>query len=288
MRPIVLVAAAASLATGLAAQDAREIVRRSVDLDQANWLRMKDYTWVAHSTERHYGSDGKVKSTQESAWETVMLDGEPYRRMLERDGRPLPPAEQKKQQDKLDKSVARLAHETPEEKRRRLADYEMRRRKEREFLREIPDAYDFRVEGDAQVDGHDAWVIAGTPHAGYHARDRDAKALLKIRGKLWVDKSSYQWVRLEAETTETIAFGLFLARLNPGASLIFEQTRIAGDLWLPKRMDMKGAGRLALFKRIAIDQEITWTNYRRFQVDSKIVVGTGLRRPLGPPQAGPG
>ena len=263
--------AAASLATGPAAEDAREIVRKSVERDQTNWLRMKDYTWVARSTERHFGSDGKVKSTERSAWETVMLDGEPYRRMLERNGQPLPPAEQKKQQDKLDKSVAKLAHETPEEKRRRLADYEMRRRREREFLRQIPEAFDFRIEGEAQVDGHDAWVIAGTPKAGYHARDRDAKPLPKIRGKLWVDKSSYQWVRLEAETTETIAFGLFLVRLNPGARLVFEQTRVAGDLWLPKRMYMKGAGRLGLILRIAIDQEITWSKYRRFQVDSKIV-----------------
>jgi hypothetical protein len=271
LRLLALVVASASLATGLAAEDAREIVRKSVDLDQANWLRMKDYTWVARSMERHFDSDGKAKSTERSAWETVMLDGEPYRRMLERDGQPLSPAEQKKEQDKLDKSVARLAHETPEEKQRRLADYQARRRKEREFLRQIPDAFDFRIEGDAQMDGHNAWVIAGTPKAGYRARDRDAKALLKIHGKMWVDKSTYQWVRLEAETTETIAFGLFLARLNPGATLVFEQIHVADDLWLPKRIYMKGAGRIGLIKKIAMEQEITWSGYRKFQVDSKIV-----------------
>jgi hypothetical protein len=276
LRLIALVVAAASLAaaglaTGLTAEDAREIVRKSVELDRANWLRMKDYTWVARSTERHFDSEGKVKSVERSAWETVMVDGEPYRRMLERNGQTLPPAEQKRQQDKLDKSVARLARETPEEKRRRLADYEMRRRKEREFLLQIPDAYDFRIEGEAQVDGHDAWVIDGSPKVGYRAKDRDAKALPKIRGKIWVDKSSYQWVRLEAETTETIAFGLFLARLNPGARLVFEQTRVGGELWLPKRMYMKGGGRLGLVVKIAMDEEIAWSDYRRFQVDSKVV-----------------
>jgi hypothetical protein len=275
LRLIALVVAASSLATGLvqvlAAQDAREILRKSVELDQANWLRMKDYTWVARSTERHFDGSGEVKSTEREAWETVMLDGEPYRRMLERDGRPLTPAEQKKQQDKLDKSVAKLAHETPEEKQRRLADYENRHRKERDFLRQIPDAYDCRIDGETQVDGHDVWVIAGTPKAGYQPQDRDAKALTKIRGKLWVDKSTYQWVRLEAETTETIAFGLFLARLNPGASLIFEQTHVADDLWLPRRIFMKGTGRLGLIKKIAMDQEITWSGYRRFQVNSKVV-----------------
>ena len=258
-----------------AADDAREIVRKSVELDQANWLRMKDYTWVARSTERHFDSAGKVKSVEGSAWETVVLNGEPYRRTIERNGQPLPPAEQKKQQEKLDKNVARLAHESPEEKRRRLANYETQRRKDREFLGDIPDAYDLRIVEEAQVDGHAVWVIAGTPKAGYQARGRDAKALLKIRGKLWVDRSTYQWVRLEAETTDTISFGLFLARLSPGAKLVFEQTPATDDLWLPKRLYVQGAGRLGLIKKISMDQEITWTNYRKFQVDSKVV-------PIGP------
>ena len=99
MLRIALVIAVASLTNVRAAEDAGDIVRKSVELDQANWLRMQDYTWMARSTERHFDSGGKVKSTEGSAWETVMLDGEPYRRMLERNGRPLPPSEQKKQQD---------------------------------------------------------------------------------------------------------------------------------------------------------------------------------------------
>ena len=58
--------------------------------------------------------------------------------------------------------------------------------------------------------------------------------------------------------------------MYPGAKLVFEQTPADGDLWLPKRLYMKGAGRLGLIKKIAMDEEITWSNYRKFQVDSKI------------------
>ena len=122
------------------------------------------------------------------------------------------------------------------------------------------------------MDGRDVWVIAGTPKAGYHATGSGGQgATQDTREALWVDKSNYQWVRLEADTDDTISFGLFLARLYPGAKLVFEQTRAADDLWLPKRIYMKGAGRLGIIKRIAMDEEITWSNYRKFQVDSKIV-----------------
>src|SRR5260370_5819742 len=87
--------------TGLYAQDARDILRKSVDLDQTNWLRMKDYTSIAHRTERHLDSSGNVKSADTRAWEKEILYGGRHRRMLENTGKPLPPAELRKEQEKV-------------------------------------------------------------------------------------------------------------------------------------------------------------------------------------------
>jgi hypothetical protein len=271
MRLAVLVEAALLCPFGVFAQDALQIVRKSVELDQANWFRMKDYTWVAHETEHQLDSQGRTKSIESRAWETLILYGEPHRRIIERDGKPLPPDEQRKQQAKLDKATAKLERETPEQRQRRLAESENDRKKGREFLREVPEMFDFRLEGDAKVDGYDAWVISATPKPDYRPRLRDAKPLLKIKAKLWIDKAEYQWVRLEAETTDTISYGLFLARLSPGAKLVFEQTRINDEVWLPKREFASGSARLGLVKKIVMEQELTWSNYRKFQVDSKIV-----------------
>jgi hypothetical protein len=269
MRLVLILGACCSLAGWC--QDAREIVRKSVALDQANWLRRADYTWVTESRERRFDSRNQVTSEHQEAWDTIVLDGQPYRRMLERDHRPLSPAEQSKEQEKLDRAAAQLQKETPEEKQLRETRSEAARRHERQFLLEIPDAYDFRLEGEEKIDGQDAWIISGTPRPGYHPRSREGAALLKIRGKIWIEKAGYQWVRLEAETTATISFGWFLARLNPGAKLLFEQTRINDEVWLPKREFLSGSGRIGLLKRLAEDQEIRWTQYRKFQVESKIV-----------------
>lgn len=252
-------------------QDAREIVRRSVNLDRNNWIKRADYTWVGRSRERHFDSHDRVTSDRQEAWEMLILDGLPFARTIERDGKPLPPAEQRKQQQKLDKETAKLESQTPEEKQRRAADFEKSRRRERAFLLEIPDAFDLKIEGSDKVDGQDVWVISGVPKPGYRAKSRDGAALAKIRGKMWIEKAGYQWVKVEAETFDTISFGLILARLNPGARLVLEQTRINDELWLPRREYMIGRGRIALFKRVAEDDEITWTDYKKFQVDSRIV-----------------
>ena len=95
--------------------------------------------------------------------------------------------------------------------------------------------------------------------------------MLKIRGKIWIEKAGYQWVHVEGETTGTISFGWFLARLNPGAKLVIEQSRINDEVWLPSRLFMSGSGRIGVLKRISQDEEITWSNYRKFRVDSKVI-----------------
>jgi hypothetical protein len=254
-------------------QDAREIVRRSVQLDQNNWIRMADYTWTGRSLERHFDSHNHVASEHQEAWETIILDGQPFQRMLERDGKPLPDGEQRKQQQKLDKATAKLENETAEQKQRSAAEFQQTRRREREFLLELPDAYDLHLDGSDQIDGRDVWVISGAPKPGYRAKTRDGAALSKIHGKMWIDKVGYQWVRLEAQTTQTISFGWFLARLDPGAKLTLEQTRVNDEVWLPKREYLSGSGRIGLIKRITEEQEITWSDYKKFHVESKIVTG---------------
>ena len=259
------------LAAAAWAQDSRELVRRSISQDQLDWVRMRDYTWQARSVERHFNSQGKVESTRRESWETLILDGQPHRRMLERDGKPLSPAEQQYEQRKLDEAARKLSAETPAEKRQRLEEAEKRRQREFAFLSEIPDLFDLRLEGESTVDGRPVWVVSGAPRPGAEPKSRDAKVLLKVRGRMWIDKATYQWAKVEAETTNTISWGLFLARLNPGAKLTFEQTEVNSEIWLPKRLFMTGSGRLGLIKRLSQDEQIDWSDYRKFTVDSKVV-----------------
>src|SRR5579863_5836635 len=78
-------------------EQARDIVRKSVELDQENWRRAPDYTWTVNRTERRLESDGKVKSEKRESWETFILYGEPHRKFSERDSKPLSAEELRKQ-----------------------------------------------------------------------------------------------------------------------------------------------------------------------------------------------
>ncbi len=253
------------------APDAREIVARSVDLDQANWARMRNYTWTARETTRRLDSAGAVRSTETEQWETVILFGRPYRKITARNGKPLSAAEQQREQDRIDRAVQQWERESPDQRAARLAREEKERLKEREFLKELPEAFRFRLEGQENIDGRSTWVISAEPDPAFRPKHSDAKAFRQIEGRIWIDQEEFQWVRIEARTTGVISWGWFLARLDPGASLVFEQARVNDEIWLPKTMRTAGSGRLGLVKKLRQEQEVVWTNYRKFQAESKLV-----------------
>jgi hypothetical protein len=255
----------------LFAQDAREIVLRSVKLDSDNYRIARNYTFVERNENRELDAQGNLKQRHTLTYDLTMLEGSPYRRLIARDDKPLAPAEEKKEEEKLRKSNAERQKETPEQRAKRLADWEKRRREEREPLLEIPDAFDLRIAGEERVDGRDVWIVEGTPRRDYRAKSHEARLFLKFKGRLWIDKQDYVWVKAECEALENISFGLVLARLQKGARMTFEQARVNDEVWLPKRVTVDLAARLLLVKNIRAQVEFTYKDYRKFQSESRLV-----------------
>jgi hypothetical protein len=260
-----------------AEDNAREIVQRSVSKDLINWSLAKDYTYLIRDQDKELDKSGKVKKTESTVEEVSHLYGEPYTRLIEKDGKALPDKDSRKEEDKLAKFMAKREHETDQQREKRLAEREKRRAKEREFLKEVVDAYDLKLIGEDKIDGHDAYVIAAEPRPGYHGKADDAKYFSKIRGKIWIDKAEYQWVKVEAETIDTISFGLVLFRLYKGAHLQFEQARVNEEIWLPKHVHIEAAGRVGLVLRGSIEADSRFENYRKFQTDSHMVSASELK-----------
>jgi hypothetical protein len=250
--------------------DPVEIIRRSVERDRLNFERANDYSYVQHSERRFLDKDGRVSKVESRTYDVMVIDGEPYTRLVAKDGKPLSESEARKEQEKLDRELARRRSEPPGERSRWLSEQDKRRREEREFMQEIPAAFSFRLAGQDTIEGHPVWVIEADPKPGYKGRAKRADLLVRFRGKLWIDQQDYQWVRVEAETIAPVRFGWILARLDPGARLTFEQRRVHDEVWLPSRARMQLAGRLALVRKLNVETEVVWREYRKFQTDSRI------------------
>ncbi len=249
------------------AQDAREIIAKSVQRDYLNFERLKDYTYTQRNEERTFDKQGHLQKTDTETYDVLILGGHDYEKLIARNDKPLPERDARKEQDKMDKEIARREHESAEER----AKLEKERRERRKFLNEVPDAFNFKLLGQEQVSGKPAWVISAEPKPGYQAKERLAKVIEHLRGKIWIDQADYQWVKVEAEATGAISFGFGLLKIEPGAALRFEQTRVNDEVWLPASASIQAAARVALLKHIRSEVDMRFQGYKKFQTDSQLV-----------------
>ena len=144
---------------------------------------------------------------------------------------------------------------------------------ERGFIREIPEAFIFRLLGTDSVSNQPAWKIEARPKPGYHAVHSKAQDFAKVRATIWVEQATYHWVRVEAEVLNTITADFGLLRVAPGSSMQFEQSRVNDEIWLPSSMVVHFAARVALLKVLRGEFDVRYSNYRKFRSDSKIIEG---------------
>jgi hypothetical protein len=249
------------------AQDATEIIRRSVDRDAYNYERLKNYTFLERTEERRYDRNGNQKFTEIETYEILILVGRPYGRLVERDDKPLSAKDTNKEQQKLDKELESRRRESERDQANQDKDHAEQRR----FLREVPDAFNLTLKGSEELSGRPVWVIDAQPKVGYRPKAKRADLLTKIRGTIWVDQQDYQWVKADVEVIDAISVGLGLLRIAPGGSLGFEQVRVNDEVWLPSRVKVVADARLVYLKKLRAELDVTYRDYKKFQTDSRIV-----------------
>ena len=192
-----------------------------------------------------------------------MLNGQPYRRTLERDGKPLSPEERRTEQKKLDKETRQLGSFTLAEKQRRLAEAENGAARIR-VLAEIPHCSTSGSRATlSSMDDQSGWSPARRGRRqGQERRRQNAAETARPN----VDRQSH----LPMDSSGSRDHRYYLLGPIPSASqfrpkMIFEQTAVNSELWLPKRLLLSGSGRVGLIKRLFKDEEIEWSNYKKFR-----------------------
>ena len=255
----------------LGAQDPREIVRRSIEIDRKNLEIARNYTYLERREDRELDGSGKVKNTEVQTSDVTLLEGSSYRRLVARDDRPLSSKEQQREEGKLRKSIEERRAETAEQRKLRIADWERRRQRQREPLKELPDAFDFRLAGEEALASGEVYVIDAMPKPGYKPQTPSAAYFPKVKARLWIDKDDYHWAKVELETLDTISFGGFLVRLAKGTRLIVEQAHVNQEVWLLKSLTLQASARVALIMSVRREIIVTLSDYKKFQVDSRVV-----------------
>lgn len=256
-----------SLSLPVWAQTPREIVQRAVALDSVNARRIREFTYRQRQQDREYDASGRLRQTTIRTWEISFLEGSPYRRLVARNDAPLSAAERKSEDDRMRYTAAQRRQESPADRAKRVGEWERRQRHQREPLLEVPDAFDFMLAGEETVDGEPVYAIDAAPRPGYRPRSPFGSYLTKMKARFWIAKRDFQWLKMEAETLDTISIGGILLRLAKGGSIHIEQGRVEDGLCLPKRYAVRAVVRVALVKMVRTGLEYTLDDYRRPPAD---------------------
>jgi hypothetical protein len=233
--------------------DARQIVDLSVAASEHSWLARGHYTYTERDEDRRLDAHGQIKSNNVDVSRMILVNGERFEQLMERNGQ-LPSAEERRKQDE---DVEKLKHETPEERAARFH----KDQENRSFLEEVLQAFDFQLIGEDIVDGEPAYVLQATPHPGYHANGKYGKMFSKVEGKLWVDKQNFGWIKVDGQVTQSFSMGLFVARVQRGSHIILEQTCVGDGVWVPKRLEVRASARILFLKSLDIDRILTYSDY---------------------------
>jgi len=260
-----------TIAPALSQDQIRELIRKAADNDTANDKKQRDYTYIQREEQHTLDGKGHVKSTEIKTSEIMEIYGEPVERLVSKNDKPLSEKDARKEEEKIQKQIDKRKNESEEDRKKRLQKEEKEREEGRKFVNEVAGAYDFHFAGMESIDGRETYVIDADPRPGYQARIKEGKMLSKFRGRIWIDKDEAQLRKFDIQCIDTISFGLFLARIHKGTRIIYDQTRVNDEVWLPLHVSLKIDVRLALLKNFNVEDEITYRDYQKFRTGTKIV-----------------
>jgi len=233
-----------------------QIVQRSVANTERDWQAAPGYNFTERDVVIKKGRSIKT-------YRVLMIDGSPYNELIGENGQPLSHEQSAEQESKLKQETARRQHETPAQRQKRTGEYERERHQDNALLQQMIKAMNFRLAGEETMDGRKCFVLEGTPKPGYRPVSRDTKVLKGMRGKMWIDEQQYQWVKVQAEVFRPVAFGLFIAHVEPGTQFTLEQSPVQEGLWLPSHFEMQVKARILGYWPHRSNDDETYWNYQR-------------------------
>ncbi len=245
--------AAACVPGAPAPADANAYVRALVFAQRAREEALSLYTYDVAEVREDLDAGGRATRRETKGFEVFFVRGRPVRRLVERDGRPLPAKEKAREDARArrladDLAAGRAATEQPGLR-----------------ISRVLERYDFAWAGRQDVAGRCALAFDVSARPGRFDLDRDA-LLRRLAGRLWVDEEDRAVVRLQVRNTGSLRVALGIAAVS-SLGLEAEFARMEDGVWLPRRVEARAEGRKLLFASFRVRTTTTYSNYRRFAVD---------------------
>lgn len=226
----------------------------------------KTYVCTMSQVADEFSSSGS-KKTHSDTYQAFYIANTEVLQHISHDGKPLSTDDAQKEQERVDKQVAKL-----KSKQTKSAKDEVHLSASR--LLKLATFSNPRRE---LLNGRPTLVFdyVGNPHAA--AKDLSDQIMRELAGSIWVDERDDAIVHLTGRLQENfhVAGGL-LVNIKKGSWFDFTQAPVNGEIWFPRQFTAHVDGRFLLLKGFNGDARDTFSDYRKLKTSMTILPGTRL------------
>ena len=219
------------------------MVRRAVQSEMAA-SRNDHSLWRYRDERRDESTTSVVVETTEGS----------VKRLVERSGHPLSPAES----DAESKRVEDFIHD-PAKLAKQKKDSAADDKNAAELLKMLPEAFTWRVANE----NGETVTLQFAPDPNFHPPDMQSRVLSTMEGELVVDKRQQRIRTIKGKLTQDVLIGYgMLGRLKQGGTFDVERREVKPGLWQITETHVHIEGKALFFKTIGQQQDEEQTEFR--------------------------
>jgi hypothetical protein len=234
---------------------------------------LKKYTCHLTEEEEKTDSNGQVTSRAVKEYDIFYVGEDEVRHLLAKDGKPLEGDEKKKEDERFSKDFdekKKKQTELENDPKKQAKQDEQDQAQISDFLR----AERFTNPRRELFRGQEVIVFDFGPNPDYKPKKLAESIVQKLGGVLWVDEQARDVARLEARFNDNVKIGGgILASLSKGSNLVFEQTMVNDEVWLPSYAEVHAAARVVFFK-VKANEIDRYSDYKKFSSEVKLGAST--------------
>jgi hypothetical protein len=256
----------------------------SVEVNQrASEAIEKDYMYRSVQTHEETDGHGGVKKAETMEYDVFWVNSVPVHRLTKKNGKELSAGEQKKENEQIDKEVAKA------KERRAKADEKGTETDPRGYevvtVSRLLELGSFTNPRRVQLNGRDTIAVdfAGDPKA--KTRNRFEDVIRDMAGTAWVDEEDRMLVKAQGHFVNNFKVGGgMVVNIQKGTSFSMEQRKVNNEVWLPAMVEGNGAARALLFFHFNGNLRAVESDYRKFKATSTILPGVSTVEPEPEPK----
>lgn len=242
----------------------------------------RDYTYHVHTEKQELDKHGAVTKTETEEAESLTVDGVRVDRVVSRNGKALTPEEQQKENERIDKEVARA-----KEHRAKVNAKGGETNAHGDDvlpLSRILELGSFSSPRRELRDGRPTIVLDYAGNAAAKTHSAMEGIMRDVVGTVWIDEADEVLTSAQGRFLNDFKLGAgILADVRKGTNFSLTMTHVADGVWLPANISGQGTVRVLLFANFSGRMRVTTSAYKRFRASATIVGSHGAISDEGVP-----